>query len=327
MPSRPDVRPLRHEPGGPRERPSCRSRSDARSAACAALAVLAALVAGSAAQGRDTGVTRVTVFGDSAATAMAYDPDAKRILARGIDLKLEVAACRRVGDTSCPYDGIRPPNVIERATELGRELGPVVVVIVGYNDYESRYPENIEAALDVFRRAGVERVLWATLRAGRQSYVGMNDAILAAAKRFPQLTVLDWNGLANIHQDWLQPDGIHLTPEGARGMAAMVNDTLAGLGIAPKPAVNASHRLAIASRALPTGRRDRAYAVRLRAIGGRPPYQWAKRGGTLPAGLRLSSDGSLAGIPKRSGSFTLRVRVADRSGAATARTFRLRIGI
>jgi Putative Ig domain len=328
MPSRPDVRPLGNELGGPRERPSRRSRLHGRSAACAALAVLSALVAGSAAQGRDTGFTRVTVFGDSAATAMAYDPDAKRILARGIDLKLEVAACRRVGDASCPYDGVRPPNVIERATELGRELGSVVVVIVGYNDYESRYAENIEAALDAFRKAGVERVIWATLRAGRQSYVSMNDAILAAGKRFPQLTVVDWNGLANTHQEWLQPDGIHLTPEGARGMATMVNDTLVGLGIAPQPAVNASSlRLAIASRALPAARRDRAYVVRLRAIGGRPPYRWAKSGGTLPAGLRLSSDGRLAGIPKRSGSFMLRCRVADRSGAATARTFRLLIGI
>ena len=33
-------------------------------------------------QGRGV-ATRVTVFGDSAATAMAYDPTAKRILGRG----------------------------------------------------------------------------------------------------------------------------------------------------------------------------------------------------------------------------------------------------
>ena len=99
----------------------------------------------------------MTVFGDSVATAMAYDPDAKRTLGRGIDLALEVAACRRVGDTSCPYDGVRPPNVIDRATELGRDLGPVVVVIAGYNDYEATTPENIERGLAVFRKASVEQ--------------------------------------------------------------------------------------------------------------------------------------------------------------------------
>lgn len=59
------------------------------------------------------------MFGDSAATAIAYDPVAKKILGRGVDLRLEVAACRRLGDLSCPYDGERPPNVIDRATTLG----------------------------------------------------------------------------------------------------------------------------------------------------------------------------------------------------------------
>ena len=58
--------------------------------------------------------TRVTVFGDSSATAMAYDPNAREILGTCVDLKLEVAACSRLGDLSCPYDGVRPPNVIER---------------------------------------------------------------------------------------------------------------------------------------------------------------------------------------------------------------------
>ena len=91
-------------------------------------------------------------------------------------------AARRL---SCPYDGVRPPNVIERATALGIELGPVVVVIVGYNDYEANYAMNIEQALAVFRTAGVERVLWATLRASRQSYASMNDMIRDAARRHP----------------------------------------------------------------------------------------------------------------------------------------------
>jgi Putative Ig domain len=297
----------------------------AHTAVCAAL-VLAALCVGTAAQGRDAGVTRVTIFGDSAATAMAYDPDARRILGRGIDLKLEMAACRRVGDTSCPYDGVRPPNVIERATELGRGLGPVVVVIVGYNDYESGYGENIAAALDVFRKAGVERVLWATLRAGRESYANMNEAILAASRRFPQLTVVDWNARVTGHADWLQPDGIHLTPEGARGMAAMVNESLAGLGIASKAAqAPPSRMLAIASRVLPVGHRGHAYAARLRAVGGTAPYRWATTGGTLGPGLRLTTDGRLSGVPIRAGSFTLRARVVDRTGASRVRTFRLRI--
>ena len=43
-------------------------------------ALLASLVAVGAAVGHSAADVRVTVFGDSAATAMAYDPDAKKTL-------------------------------------------------------------------------------------------------------------------------------------------------------------------------------------------------------------------------------------------------------
>src|SRR6188472_272463 len=145
----------------------------ARTAAVAATIALCALLQLSTAPGGSSAATRVTVFGDSAATAMAYDPDARRTLGRGIDVRLELAACRRVGDASCPYDGVRPPNVIDRATQLGSELGPVVVVIVGYNDYEANYAGNIDDAMAAFRAAGVQRVLWVTLLEQRQSWADM----------------------------------------------------------------------------------------------------------------------------------------------------------
>jgi hypothetical protein len=299
----------------------------ARLAAGAAMLVVVALALAGTAQARSSAGVRVTVFGDSAATAMAYDPDAKRTLGRGIDLRLEVAACRRVGDTSCPYDGVRPPNVIERATQLGRELGPVVVVIVGYNDYEANYAENIEQALAVFRAAGVDRVLWVTLRESRQSYANMNDVIRAAARKHPEMAVLDWNALARGNPDWLQPDGIHLTAAGAEGMATLVNGTLVDLGVAPTPPVPPPSRrvLAIVSRALPVGRRGRAYAASLRAVGGIAPYRWRKTGGSLAPGLRLLASGRVTGTPLRRGTFVVRARVLDRTGVARTRIFSLRI--
>ena len=293
-------------------------------AAC--IAALAALALVAAAEGGPAATTRVTVFGDSAATAMAYDPGAKRTLGRGIDLRLEVAACRRVGDASCPYDGVRPPNVIDRATELGRDMGPVVVVIVGYNDYEANYAGNIEEALAAFRKAGVERVLWATLRESRSDYASMNDMIRDAARRHAEMTVLDWDALSRDNPGWFQPDEIHLTATGAEGMATMVDDALVDLGVAPKPAAPSTRRLlAISSRALPAGRRGRAYGALLKATGGMPPYHWTRAGGTLPPGLRLAASGRLTGVPARAGRFTLRARVADRAGATSARVFSLRI--
>jgi len=297
-----------------------------RAVALAAV-VLAALGLVAGAQGGSAAPpVRVTVFGDSAATAMAYDPDAKRTLGRGIDLRLEVAACRRLGDTSCPYDGVRPPNVIDRATALGSEMGPVVVVNVGYNDFEANYADNIEQALAVFRKAGVEHVVWLTLRAERQSYLSMNAMITAAAQKHPEMTVVDWNAQARNNPGWLQPDGIHLTPLGAEGMAALVNDALVQLGVAPKPlAPPARKLLAITSRSLPLGHLGRVYAARLQAVGGTAPYRWLRSGGSIAPGVRLTTSGRLTGVPKRTGSYRLRAKVVDRAGAVRVRQVLLRI--
>jgi hypothetical protein len=297
-----------------------------RAVALAAV-VLAALGLVAGAQGGSAAPpVRVTVFGDSAATAMAYDPDAKRTLGRGIDLRLEVAACRRLGDTSCPYDGVRPPNVIDRATALGSEMGSVVVVNVGYNDFEANYADNIEQALAVFRKAGVEHVVWLTLRAERQSYLSMNAMITAAAQKHPEMTVVDWNAQARNNPAWLQPDGIHLTPLGAEGMAALVNDALVQLGVAPKPlAPPARKLLAITSRSLPLGHLGRVYAARLQAVGGTAPYHWLRSGGSIAPGVRLTTSGRLTGVPKRTGSYRLRAKVVDRAGAVRVRQVLLRI--
>jgi len=264
--------------------------------------------------------TRVTVFGDSAATAMAYDPKAREILGTGVDLKLEVAACRRLGDLSCPYDGVRPPNVIDRASALGHDLGPVVVVAVGYNDYENNYADNIEEALRVLEKFGVEHVLWVTLREERQSWARMNEMIAAAAKKHTEVTVLDWNGRARLQPDWMQPDGIHLTPAGAQGMATMINDSLVALGLATR-AGTVARQLSITEGTLPRARIGRPYSARLRARGGTAPYRWTRVSGAMAPGLRLTPTGLVEGIAKRAGRYRIVLRVVDRAGTSRTRAF------
>jgi Putative Ig domain len=290
------------------------------------VALLALATSASAAeQGRGV-ATRVTVFGDSAATAIAYDPEAKRILGRGIDLRLEVAACRRLALASCPYEGVRAPNVVERAEALGRELGSVVVVVVGYNDYENVYGDNIETALRIFQRAGVERVVWVTLREGRSSWARMNRDIGQAASRHPEMSVVDWNTHVASHPAWLQPDGVHLTAEGARAMATLLNTSLVGLGVATKPsAARPARRLAIVASALPGARVGRVYAAQVRAAGGAAPYRWTVAQGSPPPGLRLSPGGRVSGVPRRAGRFRFVARVTDRAGVVRTTTLVLAV--
>lgn len=287
-----------------------------------AIALLAAVSQPSAAPfaaGVAAPLPRVTLIGDSVATAILYDKGAQAILARGVDLRLELAPCRRVAQESCPYEGARAPNLIELVEKLGKEVGPTAIVSVGYNDYESQYAADMEAALDALHRAGVERVIWATLRATRTTYLSMNDTIEAAARRHPEMSVADWNLYSRSHPEWFWDDGLHVKGEGARAMATLFHRSLDAVGVPlPEP-------LRIQTRALPAAVASKAYVSQLAASGGRKPYRWA-RGAGFPGWLSVTVGGRLSGrAPDRAGTATVVVRVRDAAGAAAWRRFKLRI--
>ncbi len=267
-----------------------------------------------------TSTSRVTVIGDSIATAIAFEPVARRILDRGIDLDLQVTPCRRLVGESCPYEGTRPPTLIELLPSL--RLGPTVVVATGYNDYESTFASTIATTLTALRNAGVENVLWLTLRAERQSYLNMNDLILEASKREPRLTVVDWNLYSRSHPDWFQSDGLHLLRDGAIAMATLVHEKLNDLGLVATPTRRA---LAIATTRLPAGHIGDRYIVRLRTTGGTAPIRWVRVQGVIPAGLALKRGGVLSGTPRVVGKRSLLLRATDTAGRSVARRFTMTV--
>jgi lysophospholipase L1-like esterase len=285
--------------------------------AFALVAVTAALVSVSSAAAETP--PQVTVIGDSVSDAIVLDDTAKATLARGIDLVLELAPCRRVGQTSCPYNGATAPTVIELVESLGPELaGATVIVAVGYNDSEQAYAQNIEDALDGLRGAGVEHVLWVTLRAERHSYLAMNDMIREAADRHPELTVVDWNLYSRSHPDWFQEDGLHLNWAGARAMATLFHRALVDLGVVLE-ATRAAPALTVSISKLAVGKAGRPYAARLVARGGRAPYRWVRGAGVVPNGLHLFPTGRLTGMPTVPGRVSFIVRVTDAARSTAAR--------
>jgi hypothetical protein len=195
--------------------------------------------------------------------------------------------------------------------------GSTVIVAVSYNDFEQAYAGNIDDALAALRSAGVQRVLWVTLRAERQSYLAMNEMIRAAAARHPELTVVDWNLYARGHPDWFQPDGLHLTALGAQALATLLHETLVELGIVTEPVRKKALRVAAPSVVRIAA--GRPYAARLVARGGTAPYRWTRASGAVPAGLRLSAAGRLTGTPAARGRFTFVVRVTDASRTSATR--------
>jgi hypothetical protein len=263
-------------------------------------------------------IQHVTLIGDSVADAIPGDTSAVTILRQGIDLDLEVAACRRVDQESCPNGGVRPPNVVQLAKSMGSKLGPNVVVAVGYNDFEDQYAQNIENALDAFKAAGVKHVWWLTLRAAHHGYINMNDDIEAAAKQHPELSVIDWNVYSRSHPDWFQADGLHMLGPGSEAMATLIHKTLLDDGIALKP-------VHVTTTALPAARRGKTYAAKLQAGAGLAPYRWSLLA-RAPLGIHLEADGRIIGKPRaKAGVYVLNVRVKDSAGSFDVRRVTLRI--
>jgi len=65
------------------------------------------------------------------------------------------------------------------------------------------------------------------------------------------------------------------------------------------------------SSPLPDGKVGEAYSLTFSASGGKLPYTWDVASGSVPAGLSLSSDGTLTGTPTEQGDFTFIVRATD----------------
>jgi hypothetical protein len=282
-------------------------------------AMLAALALfASSAQAGPRDLQHVTLIGDSVADAIPGDDAAVAALRQGIDLDLEVEACRRVDQESCPNSGGRPLNVVQLARQMGSKLGANVVVSVGYNDFEDQYAQNIENALAAFKDVGVKHVWWMTLRAAHHPYINMNDDIENAAKHHPELSVIDWNVYSRSHPDWFQADGLHLLGPGSEAMAGLIHKTLVDDGVALKP-------VTVSTAVLPAARRGHRYAAHLAAAQGLAPYRWSLLA-RAPLGVHLEADGRIIGKPlAKPGAYVLNVRVKDAAGSLATRRLTLRI--
>ncbi|VVE90823.1 putative Ig domain-containing protein [Pandoraea bronchicola] len=70
-----------------------------------------------------------------------------------------------------------------------------------------------------------------------------------------------------------------------------------------------------------------AYSQTVSASGGSAPYSYAVTSGALPAGLTLSSGGSLSGTPTAGGTFNFTITATDANSYTGARTYSLTVGI
>jgi hypothetical protein len=106
---------------------------------------------------------------------------------------------------------------LQRAASAHR-LGRIVVIHVGNNGVIS--PDDLKATLRA--SAGAQRVVLVNDMVDRPWQDANNRLLAAQPKHFANVVLLDWNAEASAHRDWLYPDGLHVTPSGAKHYAALV---------------------------------------------------------------------------------------------------------
>jgi subtilisin family serine protease len=84
--------------------------------------------------------------------------------------------------------------------------------------------------------------------------------------------------------------------------------------------------LEITTAELKPGTGGKTYKGRLRASGGeKSSHNWTLAGGSLPAGLTLSSSGTISGVPAEKGTFNATFQVTDSTGGSAQRALVLTI--
>ncbi|MGA3128307.1 MAG: putative Ig domain-containing protein, partial [Candidatus Korobacteraceae bacterium] len=98
--------------------------------------------------------------------------------------------------------------------------------------------------------------------------------------------------------------------------------TLAIAAATPAPAA-----LKITSTTLAGGTEGSSYSTTLQATGGTSPYTWSLASGSLPAGLALSTSGTISGMPSTSGTSSFSVTVKDSESTPQSVTGALTLAI
>ena len=113
------------------------------------------------------------------------------------------------------------PSGVQVANSLPANLG-LVVVELGYNDNPSLTAGDIDAMMSALNARGTQRVLWVNMAeirrgpGGGSYYAASNAALNAAASRWGNLTIADWNAASATSERsrWFASDGVHLTTTG-----------------------------------------------------------------------------------------------------------------
>lgn len=174
------------------------------------------------------------IVSDSTGAAMRwYTPSLSRLT--GTDFLTDLESCRRTIGISCRGREGRTPTTTQVAVITAPAGVETLVVMTGCNDSAANFVRGIDVAIQEASRRGIPGVAWLTMRTdtsysipgGSGSAVAVfaqgNRALADAARRYPQLDLMDWDRHSRGRNTWFYRDGIHLTPTGANALAEFIS--------------------------------------------------------------------------------------------------------
>ncbi len=111
---------------------------------------------------------------------------------------------------------------LQTYADTGQLPTDVVVVHLGTNGTVN--PDDFTRMMGIL--AHVRKVVVLTAKAPRPWEEQVNDTINTEAKKYKNVTVVDWHSIGDAHPEFFYDDAIHLRPEGAAFYAQLVAGNL-----------------------------------------------------------------------------------------------------
>ena len=120
-------------------------------------------------------------------------------------------------------EGRRPTRVVSAVRSLPTDGRPVVVHLGTNGPFALDVCEKLQRLVN-----GRRPVVFITVHAPRSWTRASNDVIRECARTMPDqsASVVPWHRLARSQTDWVYPDQIHLTPNGAIALVAAISDQI-----------------------------------------------------------------------------------------------------
>jgi lysophospholipase L1-like esterase len=161
----------------------------------------------------------ILALGDSLLVGAVEHGGLEETLARD-GWRLEVVAER----------GRTVPWALQQVEARRRPVPRTVLVVLGTNPGAgvAGFQDEVELFLEALRSRGARRILWIPPhREGDRRYREKVEILEGLAGE--GLAVPDWGAVLDRHPEWVGGDGIHLTEEGYRALAAFIRHELTRL--------------------------------------------------------------------------------------------------